>query len=288
MDIKRKRTVLLVGVFLHLIPQPNTKASISCNVKTAIACAGGIIFAGLIGRCLYDKFRTLTDSEEIIKAQQLYDYAESQLSNISLRYERELHLLPKSSDDRGKAKLKREICNSGDIVLPFLHFKKKLDNSIRLSRRIISDITSSKNHLLERKLRLTQKDYHESTDSYIRQYEQLCSLFDVQKKEIKAVYKNLKRLRRFVVGQEEYRQELVLYRLNKLEMKISGLADRLNYVPPTCHHQHPYCHSACSCQWNTEERIRNLDYETEKLIEYELNYIDQYEEDDEYDDDDDC
>ena len=240
----KRVSVLCLTLIFACTSNHAADCKMSCFTKTALWCIGSVgatVALGLLGKKIYNRYKTLSDAQEIRVARDLFDQTELLIVSASLQYENELALLAESFgkpaiDDAIIAQLKEEISRGDESIFAFLHFKLSLDSAIETLRISISNLGKKRSHLVERKEQLLKKQIspaltEEDRNEYIQHYDALCVHLTEQRETLLNLCGNLKRIRRIVIGMDEYKKSLVLSRLNRLELKLDTLAARLSYTP---------------------------------------------------------
>ena len=200
---------------------------------------GGILGGILAGKCVYECFlREKTDTEELTEAEDIYTSAHHKHQTTRLAYDIELELILSLSLDREKNShaLKQVIYQKRGIKYPFIDYVKRLEEIIVVLESRERTLSLCKNTLCERRLALlkTHSNKKMSTHErayFIEEYENWSQKITHLKDSLAVTISSLSKIKQWASSLDEYCQERLLMRLDRLENRLESLEYR-----PTNHY----------------------------------------------------
>jgi len=204
--------------------------------KNIALLAGGTIAAGVVGSWAYNYFFVLTDQQEIAKALKTCHEAALLDNTLQTAYHNELATAPDYSFDHLKPYI---TTHAGKNLLVYFYIKN-LDVQLRLIITSITNISTTKTTLWQRKMKLTLNNdiSSDKLKNLLVKYDDAIAVVDAKYATLQQLHKDLLAIRTIVTTSTQYILEEQQARIALLEQRVS-------------YHDHHHCYVDT---WSPRER----------------------------------
>lgn len=215
--------ILFLNLFLYQITVPT-----DFNYKKAAYLGAGILGGACIAKFTYDYFfKARSHEEELAFIEKSVQEAQKSCEILAFEYTASIEILALNPADRYPA-LKSAIL-SRSCSHPFISFKYMLDSDIATLQEHKELLTNEKNECLKRISLVEKKDEH---TNFIPLFKQALTSVNETLQNLNELLTDLEIIQRMTMSFNEYFQETVIKRLEKVEAEVRELARmRLHYVP---------------------------------------------------------
>jgi hypothetical protein len=218
-----------------LISLPIYQISIATdfNYKKAAYIGAGLLGGACIAKFTYDYFfKERSHEEELAYIEKNVQEAQKSCEILSFEYEKFLETLSLNAADRYPA-LKSCIV-SRTCSHPFVSFKQMLDTDIATLQERKELLDDEKNECMKRILTAGKKEEHLN---FVPLFKQALASINETLQNLNQLLTDIEIIQRMTMSFNEYFQEQVIKRLEKIEAEVRDLQRlRLHYVPMYVHH----------------------------------------------------
>lgn len=220
----RKVALLSMVIIINCSITSSVKAlPIIHDTKQLLIVGAATTVSALIGKYTYDYFfKKLSDTQELLKAEELCLKTTSYAHEIQEAYHEEFTLLEKLTDNVEFSNFIKTKIGSLAYERPFLTYVQQLNLASKHLTSYNKQLLKRRNHLMKRVEQLG----HNSTLSddkqkqYYREYTTTLDQIYILSNKIQPIIETLYTIKKHSVSFNEYTQESILARLETIESKL--------------------------------------------------------------------